>query len=338
VVSAAAARVVRRGRTVAQAVAGRRRIGGDEPPRPADLFDAASLTKPFVATLAVVLDAEGALPLGTRIGDLLPEARSALARRSLEDLLRHRSGLAPWYPLESLAPRGARPKLESLLHWLATGAPLGASPGTYSDLGFLLWGLLVARSSGWGLARLLRELVLVPLGLESEVSHRPARGRAVDCVLDDGRERELARSLGVALRRPRPSGEPWRGIPQDGNARRVGSLCGHAGLFVSVDALAALGGAWLPPAGLPGSPRLAAALAGPRGGWALGWARRSRAGSSGLALSRSAFGHAGFAGSSLWIDPERDAVLVLAAHRVASRVDFNPTRREFHRLAAEHWL
>src|SRR5829696_7961671 len=69
---------------------------------PAELstrFDFASLTKPFVASLALVLDAEGTLALGTRIGEVWPEAHRMLARRTPENLLRHRSGLAGWAPL-----------------------------------------------------------------------------------------------------------------------------------------------------------------------------------------------------------------------------------------------
>ena len=76
-----------------------------------------------------------------------------------------------------------------------------------------------------------------------------------------------------------------------------------------------------------------AALSG-EGPYALGWARWSEEGSSGPALPRSSFGHTGFTGGSLWIDPERERIYVLLAHRLSSRIDFNPFRREFHRLAA----
>ena len=91
---------------------------GEAPAGLATRFDWASLTKPAVATLALVLDAEGSLPLATRIGDVWPEAHVRLARRSLADLLRNRSGLAAWTPLyhrcrsleeaEELIVRGGR--------------------------------------------------------------------------------------------------------------------------------------------------------------------------------------------------------------------------------------
>jgi CubicO group peptidase (beta-lactamase class C family) len=69
--------------------------------------------------------------------------------------------------------------------------------------------------------------------------------------------------------------------------------------------------------------------------YALGWARQSDSGSSGAALPREAFGHTAFTGASLWIDPRRRRIHVLAAHRRSSTSDFNRARREFHRLAGE---
>jgi CubicO group peptidase (beta-lactamase class C family) len=95
----------------------------------------------------------------------------------------------------------------------------------------------------------------------------------------------------------------------------------------------ALGREWLRPGKLLAAEARDRALAG-GGGYALGWARWSEAGSGGPALSPASFGHTGFTGGSLWIDPERERLFVLLAHRLASRIDFNPFRREFLRLAA----
>lgn len=381
---------------LALAAAGVRTPGASEAVELDDLFDAASLTKPFLATLALRLDSSGLLPLDLPIGELLAEARPELARRPLEDLLRHRSGLAPWYPLwaalpaagangngrrapeEVAARRSAQPArtperspraerargwerasgshrrrpLERghatghpssqegvagrLVEWLAREAPLGAAPGTYSDLGYLLWSALAARAAGHPLEALLRRQVLAPLGLgAADVVGAPAAGeRVVACVLDDARERELAAGLGFDFEADATSGgTSWRGLPQDRNARFLGGLPGHAGLFVTAGALATLGREWLAPGELLERRAVRRALAGPRGPFALGWARRSRDGSSGLALSPAAFGHAGFTGGSLWVDSERGRVAVLLAHRVSTAADFNPHRRAFHRLA-----
>ncbi len=334
--SAAALRVAVGRRVVASADWGARRLARPHPVGPNDLFDAASLTKPFVATLALRLDASGTLPLDLPIGDLLPSARLALARERLESLLRHRARLVAWYPLEKLqlgeGVVGGEPgrRTEALLDWLGRRAPLGAAPGTYSDLGFLFWGLLAERATGRSLARLLRGEVTAPLGVASDVTDRPSASRSVDCALDGGREAALAAALGVRLRRP---DAVHRGAPQDGNARFVGRLCGHAGLFVTADALLALGWEWLRPRLLLTPEQVARALGGPRGPFALGWARRRRSGSSGLALSGSSFGHTGFTGGSLWIDPERKLRVVLLSHRRSTALDLNPLRRELHRWA-----
>lgn len=331
--TAAALAISRRGASVARAETGLRRLRPARPIGPTDLFDAASLTKPFVATLALRLDERGALPLDAAIGDLLPAARPALARRSLESLLRHRSGLVAWYPMEKLVPRSTDPS-EPWLAWLAAEAPLGAPPGTYSDLGYLLWGFLAERTTGKGLGALLRREVTGPLGIEREATERPAPARAVDCALDGRREVALAAALGLRLARRQRT---FAGVPQDGNARRLGRLAGHAGLFLSTRALAALAGAWLRPGTLLSADRISHALEGPRGDYALGWARRRGAGSAGRSLSATSFGHAGFTGGSLWIDPARELTVALLAHRRSTAIDANPLRRDLHAWAVERW-
>ncbi len=63
--------------------------------------------------------------------------------------------------------------------------------------------------------------------------------------------------------------------------------------------------------------------------------RQSADGSSGPDLEPAAFGHTGFTGGSLWIDPARQRIVLVLAHRLSSRLDMNPIRREIHRLAAE---
>ncbi len=413
IVSAAVARVGETGGRGSLATAGERVAGGGEPVGADDLFDVASLTKPFVATLALRLEARGLLGLETAIGDLLPDARPELARRTCEDLLRHRAGLAPWFPLWTLfephpsgpARRGAElgglpaqplaqtqrreetgaanvgrphppsdwtkservPRSERqrgwerewgshrrrdrqvpaaspeasveaediVLRWLAERAPLGAEPGTYSDLGYLLWCRLATQATGVGLFELLRREVLDPLDLDpADVAEPPVEPhRAVECALDSGRERELAAGLGLAL----DGGHgldvgPWRGVAQDANARCLGGVPGHAGLFASARALERLGREWLLPDALLERRGVGRALGGPPGPFALGWARQSADGSSGASLPAAAFGHTGFTGGSLWIDPERERVLVLLAHRIETAVDFNPHRRAYHEL------
>ncbi len=294
-------------------------------------FDAASLTKPWIATLALLLDRDGTLPLTARLGELDGDACPAAGQSPLEALLRHRSGIAAWTPL--WVATAGRTEGELLLRVLL-GERFWRGRGDeprYSDLGYLLWGLLAERASGSSLADLLDRRVAGPLGLPpigALAAHPPA---PVECRLDNGREVELAREQGIAIGRQ----APFRlGQPQDGNARQVGRLTAHAGLFLTAEELLALGREWLAPGKLLTLEEQRRALAG-SGGYALGWARQSATGSSGNALGPRSFGHTGFTGGSLWIDPERERIDLLLSHRLSSRADWNEVRREFHRRAAE---
>ena len=286
--------------------------------------DLASLTKPFVATLALALDRAGALPLALRVGELVPEAAPPLARRPLSALLRHRSGLRPWAPLSRLARSPA-----AAVRALAGPRFQGAPAGTYSDLGYILWGVAAERALGARLGGLLDRHVLAPLGLAGRVGPPPgARTDVAPLALDNRRERELAHALGIALgRRPAPA----PGQVQDGNARWLGGLAGHAGLFGDLAGLLTLGREWLAPGRVLASDQVGAALAG-GGPYALGWARRRVRGSAGPALCAAAFGHVGFTGCSLWIDPERRLLLAIAGHRRGLGPDLNAWRRRFHAL------
>jgi CubicO group peptidase (beta-lactamase class C family) len=133
-------------------------------------------------------------------------------------------------------------------------------------------------------------------------------------------------------------GPPPVGLPQDGNARFLikcgaGGVLGHAGLFGGIHDLWRLGAEWLAPGRLLKPVGVTAALEG-GGPFALGWWRRTLRNSAGRALPPTAFGITGFAGNSLWIDPERRTVLVLLGSRVDPAMDMNRWRRRFHTLAA----
>ncbi|MEZ5331382.1 MAG: serine hydrolase domain-containing protein [Thermoanaerobaculia bacterium] len=323
-VLAAAALVGDRRSVLARAVAGSLRPAGEGLPE-SPLFDLASLSKPWTATLALRLDAEGELPLGLQLDEVWPQVGDVLARTTLAELLSHAAGLEAWAPLALHCVGPAEvPQL------LLSGGLTGARDGTYSDLGPILWGLSARRVTGRDLGRLLAAAVLEPLGIPAGAcTTRPAVARTVASPLDNRRERELAAAQGLDLP---PSGPPSPGTVQDGNARFLGGFPGHAGLFATPEALWTLGKAWLgtPRGFLPAAARRAA-LAGP-GRWLLGWERRRTRGSGGRALSERAFGHSGFTGGSLWVDPESERVFVLLAHRATPDLDLAPWRRRFHRL------
>jgi len=292
---------------------------------PETRFDYASLTKPFAFTLALILDQDGTLPLATRIGEIFPEANRKLAGRPLSDLLRHRSGLASWAPLYHLC----RSREEILPLLLDTRRMRPSRRAVYGDLDILLYGLAVEKATGQPYAGLIRSRVLDPLGLSSV---EPAPGDQPDIarsLMDTDQEVKLAAKQGLTIPL---QGPPPRGLPQDGNARFLGaSPPAHAGLFGTARDLWRLGAEWLAPQTLLKREAIAAALAGRP--FYLGWWRRSLRNSAGRALSPGSFGHTGFAGGSLWIDPEQKRVLVLLTHRTDPFSNMNWWRRRFHALA-----
>jgi CubicO group peptidase (beta-lactamase class C family) len=287
-----------------------------------DCFDLASLSKPWAATLALALDRRGSVPLGMSIGEALPQAPSTCGDKRLADLLTHRSGMAAWRPLFHQGRTGR------LVERLLEEASWGAAKPTYSDLGYMLWARCAERSSGQRLADLLHREVLRPLALTT-VETAPELQRSVATLLDNRREVELAAAQGIRLA---ARGAPPPGTAQDGNARFLGGFPGHAGLFAPARSLWRLGVEWLRPGRLLDAAAVSRALGG-RGRYALGWWRRSAAPIAAEPLSGASFGHHGFTGGSLWIDPERELVAVLLAHRAAVDTDLDPWRQRFHRLA-----
>jgi CubicO group peptidase (beta-lactamase class C family) len=308
---------------------------GEVPAGMATRFDYASLTKPFMATLALVLEDQGALPLGTRIGEAWPRAHERLARRPLSDLLRHRSGLAAWTPLYHRC-RSLDEAAALLVLGGEEGDLLDARAGMYSDLGFILWGWTAERCMGERLADLLRSRVLDPLGAAGVEATPGERPDLAASRMGTGQEVKLAARQGFAVA---DLGPPPLGHPQDGNGRflaGIGEMCGHAGLFGGALDLWRLGAEWLAPGRLLNPEGVAAALSG-GGRFALGWWRRTLRGSAGRALSPSAFGHTGFAGNSFWIDPGapkgESRIFVLLGSRIDPSMDMNRWRRRFHSVA-----
>ncbi|HVT57442.1 MAG TPA: serine hydrolase domain-containing protein [Thermoanaerobaculia bacterium] len=310
---------------------------------PGSWFDFASLTKPFIASLALILDRDRSLALRLPIGEVFAGAHPRLAGRPLEDLLRHRSGLGSWTPLydPAVGTRRGRPAagqtLAGICELLLSGSLLGARPGTYSDLDYLLWGMAAERVLGRSLGELVAARVLAPLGLSALASPgdlpQVARSR-----MGTGREAERAAAQGLSVASLPP---PPIGLPQDGNGRFLaglaggaGALFGFTGLFGPAHDLWRLGAEWLRPRRLLHRQAVAAALAG-GSPFALGWWRRRCRGGGGPALSPRAFGHTGFAGGNLWIDPDRRRVFTLLAHRIDPASDLNRWRRRFHEAAVE---
>jgi CubicO group peptidase (beta-lactamase class C family) len=276
-----------------------------------------------MASLALLLEGEGLWSLEQTIGEVWSEASPRLAHKTLADLLRHEAGFQAWAPLYELC--GQPGEVEELL---LGGRLLIGDVDLYSDLDYIFWGLaaktLVGRALGdLAITHLPQLLAAEPL----MVAPGPDRPVA-ESLLDTAREVELAAGLGIELELlPRP--EP--GEVQDGNARFLGGLGGHAGLFATTRAVWSLAREWLKPRVLA-EEAVERALSGP-GPFVLGWRRPREDGSDGETLGPEAFGHIGFTGGSVWIDPGRGRIVVLLAHREVVSADLDPWRRELHELA-----
>jgi CubicO group peptidase (beta-lactamase class C family) len=273
------------------------------------VYDLASLTKALVTSLlAMQAVAGGRLgledPLPGRAGEAGATVRLALA---------HASGLPAQRKFHERTGLSG-PAVVAL----AASEPVEYPPGTqsvYSDLDFILLGDLLARIEGAPLDRLAIERLFRPLGIEA-LGYLGGRPPSVTAFGDHP----------VA-----PTERcPWRGRllvgeVDDGNAHVMGGVAGHAGLFGTAAAVAtvahALCAAWRDAA----SPLVDRAVlrafwtaAGvPRSTWRLGWDGPAPHQSvAGALISRSAVGHLGFTGCSLWIDPERETFVLILSNRI----------------------
>ena len=264
-------------------------------------FDLASITKVFVATVALDAVARGVLALDAPLVELIPEWRaSAHAPITLRMILAHDGGFksgADWRTL-----------LDRNVEAFALGETLIAAPGdrvVYSDLGFLALGVVLARSAHRGLASAV-EAVLARCGAEA-TAYRPRDRAAIPAT-----ERDV-----------------WRGLVQgtvhDEKAALAGGAAGHAGLFGHARDAATLAEWYL--AALHDRPTpLDRALAraavseqahDPVLRRGLGWAlKTSDENSCGARMSAETFGHTGFTGTCVWADPVRDCSLTLLTNAV----------------------
>jgi CubicO group peptidase (beta-lactamase class C family) len=266
------------------------------------MYDLASLTKVVATTAAaMVLADRGKLQLDEPVVHYLPAfgggSRNAI---TIRDLLTHRSGLPAG---RHLARSGARPA-SARRTVLAT--PLVRPPGSrieYSDVGLDVLGFVIEGITREPLDRFLRRVLYGPLGMSSTM-FRPAPALRA----------RIAPTTGSAA----------RGEVHDRNARALGGVAGHAGLFATAGDLAVFAQLMLD-GGIAGGTRFFAdsttrVFTTPGPGWrALGWETCSGGGSCGWYLSSRAFGHTGFTGTSMWIDPERDLFVIVLTNWVHGR-------------------
>ena len=303
--SAAVVRVEHRGTVRFERAYGRTRDDGPALPCYADTrFDLASITKVFVSTVALAQAARGELRLDGAALDLVPEWRgTAHEPIALRQILAHDAGFKSGADYRTL--------LDQDVERFALTGPLAAPPGEkviYSDLGFIALGVLVGRAARERSLAAQVEDVLRAFGAQT-TAYAPR-----------GRERRAI---------PATETDAWRGSVQgevhDEKAYLMGGAAGHAGLFGAARDVALVGEWYL--GALRGRPtpleRGLAREAVREQAWdpvlrrGLGWALKTNdENSCGALMSSNTFGHTGFTGTSIWVDPDRDLSVVLLTNNV----------------------
>ncbi len=306
-------------RTVYLKAYGRRAVTPSAEPMTLDtIFDLASLTKPVATTTSVmILIEEGRIRLNDRVATFIPEfARYGKEAITVRHLLTHMSGLRPDVDLADMWT-GA----ETAIALAVEEVPV-AQPGqrfVYSDINFFLLGEIVGRVSGKPLNVFAAERIFAPLGMRDTMFNPPASLRPRIAPT------EACTQYGWPC--SEPEGSMLRGIVHDPTARRMGGVAGHAGLFGTAADLAVYcrmllrGGAVagrriLSPLGV-GRLTAPSTPAGEPNVRGLGWDMDSSfSANRGELLPLGSFGHTGFTGTSLWIDPATNVFVVFLSSRL----------------------
>lgn len=323
------------------------------------IYDLASLTKPLVTALVVVRFSErGILNLKAPLGHYLNIfADAGIPDITLLELLTHTSGLPNWLPLyleaqnrEEVPATIARVLLDQETH--------GSPDVLYSDLNYILLGYILEAVSGERLDRLAEREIFTPLGLKRTAFNPSREWLREIAATEQGQEFECANA--AATVRQAVAGSPhrqvspphfshrWRkgvirGEVHDGNANFMEGVAGHAGLFSTAREVFRITNQCLAGSELlrPDSLHLFRdnLTPGHSTSRSIAWILAETPGcSAGPALPCTAFGHNGFTGSSIWVDPDRRRVFVLLTNRVHPRVepiDMRDIRRRFNTLAVE---
>jgi len=271
---------------------------------PDTIFDLASLTKPFTAACVMHLVEHGQVRLNDPVARYLPEfARNGKQEITVRQLLTHFSGLPA--DLDLKTPWSGHAHALQLAYEAEPVTPPGAG-FLYSDINYIVLGELVARVSGMPLDKYATEHIFRPLKMETTRFDPPAEWR-----------------LRIAPTAHDEHGVLLRGVVDDPSARRMGGVAGHAGLFSTADDLARFAQAVLDRDGsflsavsiekmtTPQQPANSTVLRG------LGWDIDSPLSTNrGELLPVGSFGHTGYTGTSLWIDPSTQTYIVMLSNAV----------------------
>ena len=268
------------------------------------VYDLASLTKVVGTTTALmILFDEGKLELDAPVAKYLPAFTGGFKDSvTIRHLLTHRSGLPAGRDLWRVARNPQEARL------MVIDTPLSCKPGScyiYSDLGADMLGMVIETVSGMGLDQFLDERVFGPLGMV-DTYYRP----------DDSLKIRIAPTEVMP-----PRGYPLQGEVHDENAYALGGVAGHAGLFSTAKDLAVfaqmmLNGGVYDSVRIVSDSTVALFTRRAAGTRALGWDTADGDGGAGRYLTERAYGHTGYTGTSLWIDPDREMFVILLTNRV----------------------
>lgn len=302
---------------------------GSRQPSPDSPFDLASISKVIATTtMAMILYERGLLDLDMPVSGIIPAFAADDSRRRdipVRMLLDHSSGL-PAY--EKLFLR-AKTRDDLLAAALAT--PLRAEPGArveYSDLGFIVLGAALERIAEESLDDFCRREIFGTLGMTRTAFNPPQTWR--DAIPPTANDQYFRKRI-------------IQGEVQDENASVMGGVAGHAGVFSAAEDLALFAHAMLSGGRPMVRPETLAVFtrrqASPPGtSRALGWDTPSEPSQSGRDLSGDSFGHLGYTGTSLWIDPARQLSITLLTNRTWPDCDnqnIKQVRPRFHDAVVE---
>lgn len=296
-----------------------------EPMTTDTIFDLASLTKVVAtATSIMILVERGKVRLSDPVSQYIPELRGEGRERiTIELLLTHRSGYAPDFDLKERWT-GADEAIRRLIKEPLRNAP--AAQFVYSDIGYIALGEVVKRVSGLTLDEFARRNIFKPLGMR-DTDFRPQL-RLLNRIAPTEKRRGQLSYLGDAPENIGSEGEKWlRGEVHDPTSYRMNGVAGHAGLFSTADDLAIYcqmilnngqyrGARILSPLGIAEMtrPRIVMPGGGTRG---LGWdMATSFSANRGDLFPLGSFGHTGFTGTSIWIDPASEMFVIFLSNRV----------------------
>src|SRR5215218_3181063 len=310
------------------------------------IYDLASLTKPLVTGMLCARRIEpGELTLDSSVSHYLPEFdRTDKSMITIRELLTHSAGLPAWRPLYLLAedePERAAGTIASL--------DLEYKPGTrvvYSDLGFIALGILLTRITGQPLADMARHEIFEPLNLKQTFFNPEAALQTGIAACETGNvyEANMCKEGGSGEYQNSRQRLIW-GEVHDGNAYFLGGAAGHAGLFSTAHETYLLAQQFLPDSSKLLNretcrmfrENMTSGLEEARSiGWQLAATKDSTGGAD---LPADSFGHNGFTGTCVWIDPQKRRVFILLTNRTHAHAlpfaNMKAVRREFNSIAAK---